>query len=149
MARIKRKPLNMAIQAKLIAAKFPLSGLSYNFKTLRWIYELTPSILSESYKVKLIYTLGEHPKVLVIDKKLQLAEGKTRLPHVYSTEKQHLCLYYKKANEWRSTMFIVDTIIPWTSEWLFFYEIWLSTGKWKGGGIHSGVYEKDAVASAK
>jgi hypothetical protein len=31
---------------------------------------------------------------------------------------------------------IIDTIIPWTSEWLLHYECWLATGKWHGGGIH-------------
>jgi len=132
----------MAIQAKLISAKFPNSEPRYNYKSLCWVYDLTPSPLSESYTISLKYVLGKHPKVFVINKKLELAEGKTKLPHAYSTEKQHLCIYYKKANEWRSSMSIADTIIPWTSEWLFFYEIWLSTGKWKGGGIHAGIYMK-------
>jgi hypothetical protein len=31
-------------------------------------------------------------------------------------------------------MLIVDTTIPWTSEWLINYEIWLPTGDWHGGG---------------
>ena len=32
---------------------------------------------------------------------------------------------------------IADTIIPWTSEWLFFYELWLATGgEWLGEGEH-------------
>lgn len=25
----------------------------------------------------------------------------------------------------------------WASEWLFFYEVWLATGTWLGGGLHS------------
>jgi hypothetical protein len=55
---------------------------------------------------------------------------------VYDTEKQHLCIYYKRAKEWDETKFIADTIIPWTSEWLLHYEIWVATGTWQGGGIH-------------
>jgi len=31
-------------------------------------------------------------------------------------------------------MAIADTIIAWASEWLFFYELWLATGEWHGGG---------------
>jgi hypothetical protein len=27
-----------------------------------------------------------------------------------------------------------NTILPWISEWLFFYELWLFTGDWLGGG---------------
>ena len=31
-------------------------------------------------------------------------------------------------------MLMVDTTVPWTSEWLLNYEIWLATGTWYGGG---------------
>jgi hypothetical protein len=31
--------------------------------------------------------------------------------------------------------FIADTLVPWASEWLFDYELWLATGEWYGGGI--------------
>ena len=31
-------------------------------------------------------------------------------------------------------MSISSTIIPWTSEWLYYYEIWLINGDWLGGG---------------
>lgn len=33
-------------------------------------------------------------------------------------------------------MRIANTILPWTSLWLYYYEIWLGTGKWEGGGDH-------------
>jgi hypothetical protein len=32
-------------------------------------------------------------------------------------------------------MSIADTIVPWTSEWLMYYEIWLATSDWYGGGV--------------
>lgn len=31
-------------------------------------------------------------------------------------------------------MRLADTIVVWASEWLFFYESWLLTGDWLGGG---------------
>ena len=31
-------------------------------------------------------------------------------------------------------MLIAETIVPWASEWLFYYEIWKGTGEWYGGG---------------
>ena len=46
----------------------------------------------------------------------------------------NLCLYYP--GEWNSTMNISDTIIPWISEWLYYFEFWSITGKWCGGGKH-------------
>ena len=45
-----------------------------------------------------------------------------------------LCLYDYRDDEWGPHRSIADTIIPWASEWLFFYEAWLATGKWSGGG---------------
>lgn len=31
-------------------------------------------------------------------------------------------------------MLLVDTIVPWSSEWLFHYEMWKGTGIWFGDG---------------
>lgn len=31
-------------------------------------------------------------------------------------------------------MLLVDTILPWTSQWLLYYELWLITGHWMGSG---------------
>lgn len=52
-----------------------------------------------------------------------------RLPHVYPGNA--LCLYYEQEFV-GSEDFIADTIVPWTSEWLYFYEHWMSTGLWLG-----------------
>ena len=66
------------------------------------------------------------------------------LPHVYSQKEQRLCLYYPRGRcAWNSSMGIAKTIMPWTSEWLFFYELWLATGEWLGGGIHIETGKKD------
>ena len=27
-------------------------------------------------------------------------------------------------------------LVGWAAEWLFFYEVWLATGMWLGGGLH-------------
>ena len=59
-----------------------------------------------------------------------------RVPHLYDQETQRLCLFMPKYEEWKPFMYISETIIPWASEWLVFYELWLSTGEWLGGGEH-------------
>ncbi len=38
-------------------------------------------------------------------------------------------------------MTLADTILPWASLWLFYYEVWLATGEWVGGGEHPGERE--------
>jgi hypothetical protein len=47
-----------------------------------------------------------------------------------------LCLYYDEFDGGQHL--IADTVVPWISEWLFHYELWLSTGSWHGGGVHPG-----------
>ena len=104
---------------------------------LIWKTTLQPSELSLAYEIKIVYTLGQSPKVYVVSPKpLALADGAQRLPHVYDHVKQQLCLYYGPAREWPPDKMIADTIVPWASEWLLHYEFWLVTGIWHGGGIH-------------
>lgn len=101
---------------------------------LTWIHTLQPTPLSDRYQIKLHDSKGKI-KVYVLAPKLKLAEGKTGLPHVYSTERQQLCLFYPDQLEWHPGMLYVHTIIPWISEWLYFYEIWRCCGQWLGGGV--------------
>jgi hypothetical protein len=59
-----------------------------------------------------------------------LAAGHAKLPHVF--RENDLCLYL--TGEWRPDLKISEYILPWISFWLFFYEVWLLTGEWLGGG---------------
>jgi hypothetical protein len=110
------------------------------------MHDIMPTPISEKYRVKLYYKRGDSPKIYVLDA-LKLAPGKTELPHVYSTEEQRLCLYYPKYREWTPEKYFVQTIIPWTSEWLYHYEIWVVTGEWHGGGIEHDTEEEKAQES--
>ena len=42
------------------------------------------------------------------------------------------CLYSER--QWRPDLRISEYIIPWIYVWLRFYEVWLATGYWEGGG---------------
>lgn len=126
-------------QAGVLRSYFPGGHVqTWGETKLTWIGKLRPSALSRSYKIKVIYSKEEGISVFVLGPKLALAKGKKTLPHVYDTGKQKLCLYYPKDREWNPTMWIAKTIVPWASEWLYFYELWLLTdGEWLGGGIHA------------
>ena len=100
---------------------------------LTWEGSVTPSPLSETYRVRLRYQLHYLPKVFVIEPQLVCPSGE-KLPHVWSDGS--LCLYYSKYGEWKPHMLLADTILPWTSEWLYHYELWRVTGEWHGGGVH-------------
>lgn len=137
MVMIKKQEVSLTLQASKLKSYFPNSKSSISLSTLYWKGILQPTFLSSKYLIRVIYKREKHPNVFVLDPNpLVLPIGEKKLMHVYDTDKQHLCLYYKKAKEWDKTKFIADTIIPWTSEWLLHYEIWVSTGVWHGGGIH-------------
>ena len=137
MVNIRRHEISLIVQAYKLKNYFPKSKYCIQIGKLIWRGYLQPTDLSQKYLIKIVYSQGKYPDVYVLEPKpLILAEGKTKLEHVYDTKKQHLCIYYKKAKEWNETKFIANTIIPWTSEWLFHYEIWVATGTWHGGGIH-------------
>ncbi len=59
-------------------------------------------------------------------------------PHNYGVDvakkKVEICLFRYK--EFTNSMLLSNTVIPWAIEWLFYYEIWLTTGEWQGGGEH-------------
>ena len=51
-------------------------------------------------------------------------------PHVYKDGS--LCLYYPKEQPWIcSRNALYSHIIPWTHEWILYYEIYLINGKWE------------------
>lgn len=132
----KNKDLTIAIQAGLLKNMYPGSRVTTGYdRTLSWYFQIAPSPLSNTYEVRLDYVLGKKPQVYVLTP-LKLAKGKTKLPHVYDTEKQRLCLYYPDGQEWNSTMPLAKTIVPWIYDWLYHYEFWLGSGNWLGGGIH-------------
>jgi hypothetical protein len=103
---------------------------------LTWRYRVAPTPLSRDYGVRIDFRQGDTPDVFVDDPDLTaLAEGR-RLPHVYEQMPTRLCLYLPRAHEWRGFMRIDQTIVPWTALWLFYFEEWLTSNDWKGGGEH-------------
>ncbi|KAA6339088.1 hypothetical protein EZS27_012949 [termite gut metagenome] len=127
--------ISIANQAGAIRSYFP-DGCLYSSKDkLVWIGDITPSPISLTYTIKITYSYKDGVKAYVANPKpLPLATVKSRLPHVYSHEEQRLCLYYPSGKEWDSSKYLVHTIFPWASEWLFYYELWVVTGNWLGGG---------------
>jgi len=132
---IKRIPL--VHQAGVLKSYFPDSKIvRFGEMEIRWTHAVKPSPLSATYTLHLRYKVGSGADIYVLSPSpLKLAKGKTKLPHVYSTPKQKLCLYYPEAKEWAPSMYYAKSLIPWACEWLVHYELWLATGDWKGGGI--------------
>jgi hypothetical protein len=82
------------------------------------------------------------PRVQVIDPLLEPHPDYELgpIPHVYVSKATpsmpYLCLFSPQLRQWDINDLIADTTIFWTDEWLYFYEGWLVTKKWHGGGRH-------------
>lgn len=128
---IRRNPAarSIAQQAFALRDRYPDGRVGLRPDALRWRGELTPSTLSRDYTMELGYWLGGHPTVRVVTPILDGRLGES-LPHVFRDDS--LCLYHNE--DWSSSMLLADTIVPWTAEWLYFYELWVPGGDWYGGG---------------
>lgn len=127
--------LPLYIQRNALSTIFKGSNTIVTNNRLIWKGIVTPSPLSKSYQLRIVYEIGLSPKIFVSQPVLFIPSN-VKLPHVYSSEKKQLCLFYPDGKEWNSKKLIAKTIIPWACEWLYHYEIWAATGIWNGGGIH-------------
>lgn len=134
--KIKLKSLNIAQQVAGLKALYPDAICRHDRISLTWTGEIKPTPISATYSIRIEYTIGGNPECFSCTP-LSVPAGK-KLPHVYSHKDQKLCLYYPKGKtgHWNASKSIAATIVPWASEWLFYYELWLSTGEWLGGGVH-------------
>ena len=135
----REKSLSLEVQRRALHAKFEHSRATVSSGRLRWEAELVPHALGSTYRVHLSYRLGSRPRVHVLDpvlvKRVDENGDLIRCDHMHSDDEP--CLFYHhRKNEWHGGLLLVDTIVPWTSEWLLHYEIWVATGSWRGGGYH-------------
>lgn len=108
-------------------------------RELRYRFKVSPSAFGRMYECMLIMKPDSRaPVVLVLRPDLMVLANGRKLPHVYphAGRGTSLCLWRPKRREWQSQMRIVDSFIAWTSEWLWYFEDWLATHEWRGGGEH-------------
>lgn len=103
---------------------------------LTWRFATSPSPLSRLYSARIDFSVGKPPSVYIDDPDLTLLAGERPLPHVYDQKPTRLCLYLPRAWQWQPWMRLDLTIVPWTILWLFYFEDWLRSGEWRGGGEH-------------
>jgi hypothetical protein len=104
---------------------------------------------SVPYAIENVTSRDIQPRVQVISPRLErhndYEEGP--IPHVYVCDSDaglpYLCLFSPSAGEWSADDLIAHTTIFWAAQWLYFYEFWLLTKRWKGGGRHLPRAERD------
>lgn len=115
---------------------------------LSWRFACQPTPMARLYQVQIDYTQGDRPVVTVLDPDLSVLADGRRIPHVYTETPMRLCLYLPKARQWHPSLRLDETIVPWTYLWLDYFEEWLWSNEWKGGGIHPGDLEAEAWIAA-
>jgi hypothetical protein len=100
-----------------------------------WKFDASPSPLSKIYRLRIEMTQEGAPRTFVETPDLALLAHGRDLPHVYRNP-THLCLYLPGTSEWQPWMRIDQTIVPWSVLWLWYFEDWLASDEWKGGGAH-------------
>jgi hypothetical protein len=115
-----------------------------------WEGPLRPA--SKTYRVRIVHfrrtifegwTLAnDYVTVHVVDPLVgaEMLAYETLLPHIYWNDRNPawpaLCLWDPKEMFWTPELSIATTLIPWTSEWLLFFEYWQISGEFLGPGRH-------------
>lgn len=121
----REKTINVAKQDLMMKRMFPQFQLLDHHGEKYWIGRLDSSLYPEiSYLVKIVYD-PIYPKVFILEPTLL-----SKCPHIYSDDS--LCLFYPKDQSFNCEKYITQTIVPWTCEWIYFYEKWFVEGVWWG-----------------
>ena len=133
------RPLTAAQQALNLRGNQVFPGETRLHRgSLIWRGAIRPTPLSRAYDVRLDYQVEETPHVIVEGPDLKMLADGRRLPHVYEQAPPRLCLYLPGTGQWRSQLRLDQTLLPWSALWFFYFEEWLESDDWKGGGRHPG-----------
>jgi hypothetical protein len=103
---------------------------------LTWRWRVQPTPMSRIYQVRLECDAKGNPEVFVDSPDIRLLAGDRKIPHLYSQARRKLCLYLPGSGQWNTSKLLANTIVPWVSLWLLYFEEWLWSDDWKGGGEH-------------
>lgn len=134
MARTKsfrKQNLTLIQQKYYMGVGYPEFRANLGKNSIEWIGAVTPTLMSDTYTVRIFYRIPKRPEVTVLSPELRLATGQEHLPHTFPPEWKRLCLHM--APDWNSEK-PVSWLVPWISLWLYFYEVWRLTGEWFGEG---------------
>lgn len=139
----RRKPLTPAQQYVNLRAN-PLSSGDGLLRagSFTWRFDASPSPLSRVYRVRIDMAQERSPRTSVETPDLALLADGRDLPHVYRNPTR-LCLYLPSTSEWQPWMRIDQTIVPWSVLWLWYFEDWLASDEWKGGGVHPREHDQE------
>lgn len=130
---------------ELDALALPGARLELRGTELRYTFQVSPGEFGRLYRCMLkMRQDSRHPELIVLEPDLKLLAAGRTIPHIYPHKGRgtKLCLWWPKAGDWAPQMKLAESFIPWTAEWLYFFEDWLACGEWRGGGEHPDLRPK-------
>jgi hypothetical protein len=103
---------------------------------LYWWTSIRPSPLSRAYKIRIVFQPCHSLEICVLSPPLKSLVNARRIPHLYDQKKEKLCLYLPGTRELDFTLPLSQQLLPWAALWFFYFEEWLESNEWKGGGAH-------------
>jgi hypothetical protein len=138
----KRKPFNkyavLSYQQKLMETNYPFLNCAVQNNVLVCGGWMQPDHCSKKYKIKIEYVAGNEPKSTILFPKIDPSK------EIHMYRDHSLCLHYPPDMKWDERVKIYQYTIPWISEWIIFYEIYLINGnKWEGRESPTHIREED------
>ena len=130
---VTKKNKNLAEQEAAFKSLYPDFKVHNNLSSLRVEGWVKPTARSITYWFILKYIVNRRPTIIITEPILELNEKQKTLPHIFKGDS--LCLYYSN-KEFNGSKLLANTVIPWITLWVYYYEIWCVDGEWLGGGIH-------------
>lgn len=124
----------------------PGAGITFHSgRELQYRFAIAPSACSRLYECLLrIKPDARKPEMFVLSPDLKTLAGGQPIPHIYPHDGPgiKLCLWWPKQRDWKPQMKLTETYIPWAAEWLWYFEDWLGTSVWSGGGEHPDIRKR-------
>lgn len=120
--------------------------------TSRYGFSVEVELRQGKYKVRIDYNHRGRVSVYLLEPEIDMSKSMEihtygmRFHGAYKKEVPKLCLDHPKYDDWKPSILLLDSYIPWASEWTEFYELWVLTGVWYGGGVHLGDVENKGGA---
>lgn len=121
------------IQKALVEKHFPCFKCRLSHRHLACEGYIMPSEDCATYRVAISYKQDSVPRVRIKEPKITPSSS----IHMYGDGS--LCLYEPVESPWKALDNLHEKIIPWTAEWLVFYELNLAFGKWLGPEVPHGI----------
>ena len=114
------------LQGAFVRRHFPCFHCRFYRRQWHCRGTIMPSEDCDAYEIKITYRFGSVPHVSVLRPQITPRAA----IHMYSDGS--LCLYFPEDTPWKPSDDLHQKTIPWTSEWLVFYELFKIRKKWLG-----------------